>query len=900
MTQITKRVDGQVVQTDDANEPQTTQQLAKLAGTPVAPITPVGTAAQGANPDQAKMAGTPAQKAPVLDDAVSGGQQEAKPDESLATAQRTQTARETATDTESEAAQKAAQIQQLGSLSTRVQGLINNQLTIQQAATNQLNDAQMATVSPALKAQWTQLISTVAANPTDQKSLASASDFWVKNGMGTLDQFRPEDWFAKGRDTLGTQAASAVTDSINIGQAALDDNEKAALDTAFGAGKWQEFTPAQLAQNVEQLRQNEFSKVQAIRAELASAEGPRRAQLLQQLADAGQIGATGVEHSVKAMASQVAAGDTVMIGGEEHKVEDLLKDDQISKLVGRMLDDPSLMAKVQESNPDFAKWVTDNKKTLADLASTSSVAQGQVESADAGKHKLADIAPGVRLSDDVMRKLDPNWDTIGAGGDVQTGFFQVLKDPKVDQTTRVAMATAVEAMSKSDPTQFAALQKLDATGVKNAYAYGQTLDNDTTGIVAKLTGLQGGPGNDFILDPKMQKNILKFGAIADAFKTAGVKSTVYESPLFVQGVKSGDITADSAKALAAHPERLDDYKAYAEKTAAIQSAYKSKNVDQLLALVVGDGVTAANVSKEEADLKRMAALDPTDKVVQARLAAIYNVDINKDGKIDSGDLAGLQKAGTGGNAAMSMADIIGKGAPKTDGVSSTFKTVPGAKSTPFMDQMESMLKDGKVDDTDIAQLEKNNPSMLDKLWAMPAAWQKEHKVESKADHQVVVEKTAVANAQKATAAYVDQLSDAGNDLDWHTINSLVLLKSADGNPQMSVDAATRLITRLQAFADKQPTPYEKAAVQGQIDGIVKPYLAIAQKYAGQWADKKAADDAAAKSAAEDAARNAAANKRAASDGQKAPMRGGDLMSAGKSSGLGAKAAKVLNPTKWGS
>lgn len=104
MANVKIRQGGQIVETDDAN----LNDAAKLAGQSVAPTDPSGAAAIGVNPDVAKMAGTPAQTAPVLETAATGAVPEGGKD--LATAKRTDGPREDASSAETAAAERAAKM----------------------------------------------------------------------------------------------------------------------------------------------------------------------------------------------------------------------------------------------------------------------------------------------------------------------------------------------------------------------------------------------------------------------------------------------------------------------------------------------------------------------------------------------------------------------------------------------------------------------------------------------------------------------------------------------------------------------------------------------------------------------------------------------------------------------
>ncbi len=116
MTIIKTRIGGQVIETDDANLAASAQAI----GQPT-PTTPAGAEGVGANKDAAKMAGTPAQAAPIIEQKIA-------PADTLQTAERTEETRAKPGEVEALAAEKAAKLQTLGSLGMRVEAMISNEL----------------------------------------------------------------------------------------------------------------------------------------------------------------------------------------------------------------------------------------------------------------------------------------------------------------------------------------------------------------------------------------------------------------------------------------------------------------------------------------------------------------------------------------------------------------------------------------------------------------------------------------------------------------------------------------------------------------------------------------------------------------------------------------------------
>jgi hypothetical protein len=719
MATVTQRIGGQLVETDDTN----TAQLAQLAGVPVTPSTPAGVAGVGANADQAKMAGTPAQKKPIFE-------QQTKPQDTLQTAERTETPRSQATSPESQAQQKASQLKSLGSLHTRVEALIAQDLKSMTAATGELAQPQMQALRPEVRTQAETLLQKVIQNPQDVTALAEATQFWKENGLGTVEGFSPEQFVATAQQTLGTQAASQVRDDVFLQNLSLSDAEKTSLDETFGTGNWEGLTVPQLSQKIEDLRQQEFNRVNALRAEMQSATGPRRAQLVQELAELGQTGVTGAEADVKELASQVNEADTVTIGGQQYEVAELLKDQQISDLVTRMLADPKLLGEVAKSNPEFAKWVTDNKAGLDKLAQDVAASQGKVRDTWKQKQALAKVG-GVELSDAVMRSIIPDWDKVTSGvPDASTsGIINLMKDPQVDARKKAALASALE-RSTTDPDLMQQLAKLDAKSLGYAFDVAQMIEDDRTGLLTQLTGVDA--TTDFILDEKKQKEMAKYRAITDSLtqhaataKDKGTYNIAMQDPAMVDLIKSGEFDSNDAKLLAARPERFEQYKQYAEVSAKFKAA---KDIDSALDVLFGRDVDVSVINDEYKKARRMLALDPGDKAAKAKLDSYTQLDSNADGKLDKQDLASIVEMGLADLRPNNLKDgkpvdltAVLAGGSSFDGPAWGDKTQAHSatlKNSVYLDSLESLLKDKKLTIDELFRLASRSESdaaMVQKL-----------------------------------------------------------------------------------------------------------------------------------------------------------------------------------------
>ena len=679
-----------------------TQQLSKLQGQPVGPATPAGAQDLGANPDQAKMVGTPAQQGaqqPVLED-------QTKPQQTLQQAQRTQAPRAQATDAEEKAQGKAAQLQQLGSLQTRVQDLITAELKSKEQG-GSLNTAQAELATAELQAQPEEkrvaletALQKVLASPKDPAVLAEATQAWVDAGLGTVKDFTPEKFVAVAKDTLGKSAATNVRDTVQVGNLPLAEQEAASLTEVFG-DRWKSFTVPELQKEIESLRQAEFNRVQALRAELASAQpGSAQQKMLQQeLTDLGQVGATGVETQVKQLKQQIDKADLVKVGDTSYRVGDLLADKKISQIVSDMLGDEELKEKVRKTNPDFVAWVEKNQQALAELAADVKKSQGVVRDVWDQKQALKTIGGG-ELSDKIMRELVPDWDKVTATvpNIDNVGFIARLRDLKEDPKMQQEMLDDLNEAA-NDPALLRKLKGLGAADFQAAWSAGNALADP---LVAELTGL-GGP---FVVDDREQGLVAKMKNIADTIKQTGLPEGVYVDPSFKQLIKSGDIGADQIKMLASRPDPMGfytSYKSYVGKHAAVQQAMQSADIDKVLDITFGRDIDVKALNDEYALLRKYAAVDPA---MAQRLNEIKRLDANNSGSIDPNDAALLGKG--------LLTQLSGGYGENQQSLGGLLKSVSVGGGDPFRN-LGGPMAGSKLDDRTTAQTIQQSGSLFDKL-----------------------------------------------------------------------------------------------------------------------------------------------------------------------------------------
>lgn len=713
------RQNGQLVESNPND--QNTQKLAQLQGAAITPTSPAGVAQLGGTPGQAKMAGTPAQQAgaaqndlgqPVLEQQ----QQPAQQQQDLTTAERTASAREDQSQAEQTAATKAQQLQSLGSLGTRVQSMIAQQLAPQQQATAQVDQTkiQALTTDPAQQAAATSALQRIYANPNDKQAVADAANLWSQNGWGDISNFLPQTYQADAAQTLGANAQQNLEQQgITLGKMQLSPQEQSELAQVFG-DQWQNFTPEQLNQQIEDMRQQEYSQVQGVQAQLQSAQGAQKTALTKELQDLGQAGVTGVEQGVQSLQQAVQKGDTVRIGGEDHKVEDLLKDGEISNLIGRMLNDDSLMKQVGQSNPDFAKWVQNNQQVLSTLAGQVAQTTSSVKDINSQKQQLGQQ---LGLSNDVLSQLVPDWNkTTTSVPDVsKVGVLSMLQN--ADPSTKTKMASSLSQLAQADPTTFKALSSMPADKVQNAWDYGQAIKADTSGLLAKLTGLDpGSAGFGFVADAGMQQQIASYQPTVDALNkvidTPGMQAALNDPNGTIPSlIKSGQFHPEDAELLAKSDDPIKvvqnwtDHQKLMDK---VNTAIANKDSQALVDTLFGGHMDIDQINSEYALAQQVAKIEPDNAAAQAQLKALGQV-VGKDPQT----LAQLIEQGTGNATDF---DSFLKGGAQAQSGTDLENQLKQAGSTPldaskladggFFNKMQDILKsdNGKITGTDLMKL----------------------------------------------------------------------------------------------------------------------------------------------------------------------------------------------------
>lgn len=376
-----------------------------------APVTsPLQAATLGAEPDQAKMVGTPNQKTNALRQVVSGTQ-------NLATAQR-----------EQQALTKANQQQQQEITGAQgAQGLTGLQQAIQAAAQQGVSGAvQQATNTPqTLKAakQSTPDLQSVAdtlvgAKTPQEQDAALGKYAQILGRAPTQDDINQLVGGAQGVAGVAGATAGANVSGLTVGKLTPEVQTSASQLLGHDTSG---MSVNDLLTEINNQISKEYSSTQSLQQQ---ANDPmmgasERAEARSRLKDMGAIGVTSAEGSMDKLADQIQAADTVQFNGQDMSVENLLNNDFVAGTVANYLANPtSAEAKQLEQNePDLVKFIKQYQGVLTPAVQSLGSEIPKLAQYQASNQKLAQVDTGtgqtLQVPKNIMDVVHPGWDQFG-------------------------------------------------------------------------------------------------------------------------------------------------------------------------------------------------------------------------------------------------------------------------------------------------------------------------------------------------------------------------------------------------------------------------------------------------------------------------------------------------------
>lgn len=451
------------------------QNLARKTGRAAVPTTPLEGSVIGGNKDQAKMMGSKASLRSTISNLGS------TPD-SLQTAQRTAQVRRDATTSEQEKLDKAASIDKLSSLDSRVQniatGLINQ--AGQAAATS--GQLALSEAGAELDPESQQLLTTLqAAAPGSPEALEAARQLNLKMGRTAANLLGPEElkgYFQSNAAQLGAEIAANTADNITVADLPLVDmgfTDSAELAAILGVDPAEigNLDITALQDKINATIQSEYSRVSELeqRANDPAVSAAERAQARKELREAGAIGVRSTETAIDKLADQIENSDTVEFDGREMEITELLNDETLSGLAAKYLEenplDPTWKETFRENNPDLANWLDQNSEVLSDAVAGIDDTVKELAAIQEDNKKLATASSGTTLSDEVASIVIPGYGELSAQrvDASATPVLSVLQGK--NETHAQNVAEGLEFLHDVDPELAAELAAMDQSGMIN-------------------------------------------------------------------------------------------------------------------------------------------------------------------------------------------------------------------------------------------------------------------------------------------------------------------------------------------------------------------------------------------------------------------------------------------------
>ena len=439
------------------------QSLAKKSGLQAPPLTPMGGAMLGANPDQQKMIGTSAQKQAAFNFV----QQTGTPQD-LQTSLRRQQARTTTTEEEQKAQQRAEQLQGLGATGQRAQSYIDAQiakLTQSQAAPqvtpSQATVAQPEGISGVPTGSADQLkadLESYQKNPQDLQALARINKMLGRTADQPLTAEELEAYYQDPAEAIAQGTAKAISDTMTVGDLISQPefgytSEQLSSLLGIPATEIGNLTISQLQDKVDQLQQAEYSRsAQAQQVATSTAVGGAERAAARQLGrELSATGTRATENQVQQLAQSLDSAETVSFGGQQYQIGDLLKDDTISDIVTQYFDNPQEAEKLRST--EFASFLDRNREALKQAAEQRASGVSKLGEIQQANKALAQVG-NQTLSPQLMDAFIPGW----SSGEVRAeqidpasiGGLKYLKSLSPSQAN--AAAESLNAVLQVDPS----------------------------------------------------------------------------------------------------------------------------------------------------------------------------------------------------------------------------------------------------------------------------------------------------------------------------------------------------------------------------------------------------------------------------------------------------------------
>lgn len=396
--------------------PEEIQSLAGQAGLQAPPTTPLGGAALGANPDQQKMMGTPAQKQAAL------SLSQAPVEDGLQGALRRRQVRTEQTGQEQQQTQKNTDMQNLGNLGDRVTQFIDTQ--------RKLLEEQQAPVDVAAQVEFqgqdiSSLKDTLAALRADPNNMQLQLEVNKALGRNINSTITPDEVNRLYEDAVSSIAkggAANVDDSLTVSDLVTQQDfgyDAAEIAQLLGLTEQQVagLSVGQLRNEIQRIGDQEFSTAQGIEQQAQSMNlGQAERGLARQAGrEASQTGVRATEAQYQDLEKQITNADQVTFGGKNYKVDDLLKDETISGIISEYMNAPEgsdVRKAIEQNEPGLKAFIDRNKAVLETAAQALGTGATSFTTLQETNTKAGTL--GGALSSDLAKALVPGFGELAA------------------------------------------------------------------------------------------------------------------------------------------------------------------------------------------------------------------------------------------------------------------------------------------------------------------------------------------------------------------------------------------------------------------------------------------------------------------------------------------------------
>lgn len=596
MPQI-RNAQGQLVETTE----EEIQKLAATQGTPL-PASPAAASGIGASPDSAKMAGTPAQKQAVFQQAA-----QAQP-QTLASAQRYDGAARDATEQEKAAQEKVERLQELGSLGTRVQSLVEQKIKAQEA---ELRVNEQALQDAGLTSSAAQLLQDVINAPPESReaALVQAANALGLETTGAIGSFIEGP--AQAVASLGGENVA-----FTVGELELENKTQIAADLGIDEEALNAMSVDELEQSVRDLEAREYNRVQDLKAQLSTASPAKRQQILRELRSLSYLGVTGLEQELDALEEEVKSGKSVTIGGQTLSLQQVLEDDALSEVLREALEDEDRFEQLQEESPELAEFLDAQRVALEDTLATVKEATSDFASTQQEFDAFVDGVPSTILG--AIHGEVPQFVTQAEREEIEAG----IKNNGLYQATQQNSDLLLKVQGK--PKLAEQLAEFGVDDINNMWEATQDVQQD--GMIEALSGIDGDT-TDMIVSPAQAMKVL------DTKKRLATLSNKVKGNAGIQkAVQDGDLNLDDMKRLDKNPNiSVNLYLDNKRVNAQWERAKASDNIEEYL---FGPGTTL----KEIQTAYRVAKGYKNRSRYREGYDAYSMLDVDGDGRIDAGEL----------------------------------------------------------------------------------------------------------------------------------------------------------------------------------------------------------------------------------------------------------------------